>query len=40
MLTRLGWVKKRRMPRVVIFMDDVHGRKLDEFETMRVENRE
>jgi len=36
---RLRWVKKRRLPRVVVFRDNVHGKNLDEFETIRVEKR-
>jgi hypothetical protein len=36
---RLRWVKKRGLSRVVVFRDKVHGKNLDEFETMRVEKR-
>jgi len=32
-------VKKRRVSRVVVSRDAVHGKKLDVFETMMVENR-
>ena len=36
---RLRWVKKRRVSRVVVFSDNVQGKNMDEFETMRVEKR-
>ena len=36
---RLRWVKKRRLSRVVVFSDNVNGRNLDDFETIRVEKR-